>query len=140
MNPLQRYREAQQRARALFDPFTQVHCAACATPCCRKPVRVRPVDLILIEELGFDVPRPEAPSDLVEAHLTGPSPEAGAPCDWLTETGCRFPADLRPFGCVAFICEPMRRILPPEELRAVEAAIADLEAAHAELMTALHTE
>jgi hypothetical protein len=153
LNPLHRYREAQRRARALFDPFTEVHCAACATPCCRKPARILPVDLILVEELGFRVhaaasmsareeTRPDPLCSLVDAAL-GPAPAADAdtadePCDYLGERGCLFPPDLRPFGCVAFICEPMRRTLVPEELARVESAVAELAAAHAELMAELH--
>jgi hypothetical protein len=142
-NPLTRYRNAQRRARALFEPFTQVHCATCATPCCQKPARLRPIDLVLVEELGYRLPAPagatpEGAAPLVDAALRGRLPEAAEPCDYLGPQGCVFPADLRPFGCVAFICEPMRRALSPEEMAPVEAAVAELETAHGTLMQALH--
>ena len=52
MDPLTRYRRAQQRARRLFDPFTAAHCPGCRTPCCRKPARIRPVDIVLVAEYG----------------------------------------------------------------------------------------
>ena len=144
MNPLLRYRRAQRRLRTLFDPFTRVHCAGCETPCCRKPTWVRPTDLILVEELGFKVPR-RSPSPVADAggmvgqSLTGEAPGSAAePCDFLTPAGCPFPADLRPFGCAAFICDPMRRVLGRDELAAVEAAVAELAAAHEALMAALY--
>ena len=149
VNPLSRYRRAQRRARRLFEPFTREHCAACPTPCCRKPARIRPVDLIVIEELGYSVsPATDAPADtarqLADTALHPSSfilqPSEGDPCDYLGAHGCRFPADLRPFGCVAFICDPMRRLLSPEALDEVEAAVVNLESAHAELMEALQAE
>jgi hypothetical protein len=140
MDPLTRYRRAQRETRRLFDPFTREHCPTCSTPCCRKPARIRPVDLILVEELGYRVPGGAA-ERLVDSSLSGytaPCEDAGAPCDYLGSDGCSFPADLRPFGCVAFICEPMRRLLPADDLTRVEAAVADLERAHGLLMEALH--
>lgn len=146
MNPLLRYRRAQRRVRALFDPFTAVHCAGCATPCCRKPTWVRPTDLILVEELGYRAPRATASpvadaSAILQHSLAGVEGEdAGEPCDFLTPKGCPFPADLRPFGCAAFICDPMRRLLPPDELAVVESAVAELERAHAALMATLYGE
>ncbi len=143
MNPLLRYRRAQRRVRALFEPFTREHCPGCATPCCRKPTWVRPTDLILVEELGYRLPRSTASpvadaAGIVARTLTGAEPEAGAPCDFLSAHGCAFPADLRPFGCAAYICAPMRQTVPPDEIASVEAAVAELELAHGELMTVLY--
>ena len=138
MNPLARYREAQRRVRGLFDPFTRENCPTCATPCCQKPARIRPVDLVLVEELGFPLPPQDATASLVKAALGGSPADAGAPCDYLGPAGCAFPADLRPFGCAAFICTPMRRSLHPQALARVEEAVAALEAAHTELMDAIH--
>ena len=62
MNVLTRYRQQQARLRELFEPFTRVNCPTCATPCCTKPTRVRPVDLILIEELTGSVARSSPPA------------------------------------------------------------------------------
>jgi hypothetical protein len=143
MNPLHAYRRAQRQVRALFEPFTRVHCPGCATPCCRKPTWVRPTDLILVQELGYALPVASAsPVDaargIMDHSLAGAEDGAGAPCDFLTPTGCPFPADLRPFGCAAFICDPMRASLPPAELAEVEAAVRTLERAHTALMAALY--
>lgn len=141
VNPIERYRRAQRRVRRLFAPFTAVHCATCATPCCSKPSWVRPVDLILIEELGYGRPAQRETSSAVGMlnTLTGDEgADAGEPCDYLGARGCTFPADLRPFGCAAAICAPMRRELPAPELARVERAVGELTTAHAELMTLLH--
>jgi hypothetical protein len=140
-NVLERYRRAQRRLRRLFAPFTTAHCPTCLTPCCRKPTWVRPVDLILVQELGYrPASRETNPVGLMLDTLTGPGPaDAGAPCDFLGESGCTFPPDLRPFGCAAAICDPMRRLLPPAELARLERAVAELTAAHTELMELLHS-
>lgn len=141
MHPLHDYRRAQRRVRRLFEPFTLTHCATCRTPCCRKPSWVRPTDIVLVEELGYSLPNPAAAQAAAPPLLqlaAGDEPDnAGEPCDYLTSDGCAFPADLRPFGCTAFICEPMRAELPPEELAAVERAVRELEEAHARLIEQL---
>lgn len=141
-NPIERYRRAQRRVRRLFTPFTAEHCASCATPCCRKPTWVRPVDLILVEELGYGRPvagvrNPAA--RLLDTLAGAEHADSGEPCDFLGEQGCLFPADLRPFGCAAAICNPMQQLLPPAELARLERAVEALTAAHAELMAHLHT-
>lgn len=138
MNPLERYRAAQRRVRRLFDPFTAAHCPSCSTPCCVRPSWVRPVDLILVEELGYPMPRRETVAPLLEAAAEGVPPQGTEPCDFLGPGGCCFPRDLRPFGCTAFICGPMREHLSPEALRAVEAAVEALRAAYQELLAELH--
>ncbi|MGV3722212.1 MAG: hypothetical protein ACO1SX_14995 [Actinomycetota bacterium] len=140
MNPLQQYRQAQRRAREQFEPFTSTHCATCATPCCRKPTWVRPSDIILVEELGYRLPRRDAAQPagaLLDLLTTGETEDEGAPCDYLQANGCAFPSDLRPFGCAAAICEPMRRMLPANELAAVQRAVAELTRTHEILAAAL---
>lgn len=143
MHPIHEYRRHQRRVRRLFEPFTRTHCPTCATPCCRKPSWVRPTDVVLVEELGYSLPAADRPAaeDTATPLLqlaAGEEPgNAGDPCDFLGPRGCAFPADLRPFGCAAFICEPMRAELSPEELAAVERAVHDLEAAHSRLMAQL---
>ncbi len=132
-SPLKRFRRAQRQVRSLFEPFTRLHCPTCATPCCVKPARIRPLDLILVEELVGRLPGPRASVarpgvDLLES-LAGDSPDTGAPCDFLTTTGCAFPADLRPTGCVTYICEPMHRLLPASELAELERAVAEVQSA-----------
>ena len=139
-NPLHRYRAAQRRARRQFEPFTRVHCATCVTPCCRKPTWVRPLDVVLVQELGYPLPVLESagPAQPLLDAATEDDPHAGEPCDYLGSAGCAFPADLRPFGCASYICRPMRRLMPPDELARLEAAIAELREAHAALVAELH--
>lgn len=141
LNPIDQYRRAQRQVRRLFAPFTAAHCATCATPCCRKPTWVRPVDLILVEELGYGRPATfagESAVTLLDTLAGGEGADAGQPCDFLAERGCTFPADLRPFGCAAAICGPMRRLLTAPELARVERAVEELTGAHAALMALLH--
>lgn len=147
MNPLRRYRQAQLHVRELFAPFTRAHCPSCATPCCTKPTWVRPTDIILVEELGYRIEasgRPVAPGAalaMVDLVLGDEPPDAGAPCDFLAAgRGCTFPADLRPLGCAAYICRPMRAALSAAEMAPVESAVAELERAHQLLMAALYGE
>jgi hypothetical protein len=135
-NSLSRYRSAQRAARALFAPFTAAHCPTCPTPCCVRPARVRPVDVVLVEEMGYRLP-PAPLGELVEAPLAG-SEGPPAPCGYLGPAGCCFPSDLRPFGCAMFICEPMQRELSADELAAIRTALRRLDVAHADLMAALH--
>lgn len=132
-SPLERYRRAQRRVRRLFEPFTRLHCPTCATPCCVKPARIRPFDLILVEELVGRLPGPRTSVagpgvDLLES-LVRDSLDTGAACDFLTATGCAFPADLRPTGCVTYICDPMYRLLPANELAELERAVAEVQIA-----------
>src|SRR5437870_12282102 len=79
MSVLARYRRAQRALRAWFDPFTEAHCPSCPTPCCRKPTQVTPFDLILVEELGYALPRGTTGVGewLLAAHNAGG--EAGTP-------------------------------------------------------------
>jgi len=139
-NPLQQYRAAQRQVRDLFEPFTAANCPTCATPCCRKPTWVRPFDLILVEELGYRMPQRDAgrPAGvLLDLLVDGETADEGAPCDFLQPSGCAFPSDLRPFGCAVAICDPMRRLLPADELAVVERAVADLTRTHEVLTTTL---
>ena len=50
-NAITIYRAAQHRLRGLFAEFTASHCPTCPTPCCRQPTWVRPVDVILVEDI-----------------------------------------------------------------------------------------
>jgi hypothetical protein len=141
LNPIDQYRRAQRRVRRLFAPFTAVHCATCVTPCCVKPTWVRPVDLILVEELGYGRPAALAGRSavtLLDTLAGDEGADSGQPCEYLGGSGCAFPADLRPFGCAAAICAPMRRLLPAPELARLERAVEELTAAHTALMTLLH--
>ncbi len=141
-NPLEEYRRAQRNIRRLFDPFTRVHCPTCATPCCRKPVRILPTDLILVEELTGGLRGGGAAlGEAIQGHLApaGATVSPGSPCDFLTGIGCSFPDDLRPFGCAVDICLPMRRELPESELHLLDEAAAELHRSHERLMHHLHS-
>jgi len=96
------------------------------------------VDVILAEELGCALPAGgRTTGKLIDATLGAGAPAAGAPCEFLGPTGCAFPDDLRPYGCAALICQYMRNDLTPAELAALEAGVAELEVAHAALMSEL---
>lgn len=145
-NPLDDYRRAQRAIRREFDPFTREHCPTCTTPCCMRPARIAPVDVLLAEATGW---KPRAPAEggadaaaeaasLYAAALTGETPEAATePCEHLAPDGCTFPEDLRPYGCTAWVCPVMYRELDRRALSRVRRSVRDLDRAHATLMSAL---
>ncbi len=95
--------------RREFDILTVELCPECEEPCCREPSRVGPVDLLLAEAVGWRSqaaqPLPDGlDEDGIPAHV-------GAPCRHLATGGCTMPADLRPYGCTAYVCRPMLRKL-----------------------------
>jgi hypothetical protein len=99
------------------------------------------VDLILIEELGHGRPASLASSPagkLLDTMSGAEHGDSGEPCDFLGAQGCTFPADLRPFGCAAAICTPMRQLLSGNELARVERAVGELTAAYTDLTALLH--
>src|SRR5690349_7064832 len=65
-NPLEAYRRTQRELRRHFDAFTRKHCATCPTPCCRRPARILPTDILLAESIGWraqlDEPDTERPA------------------------------------------------------------------------------
>lgn len=134
----------QRRLRALFEPFNREFCPKCEEPCCRKPVKVRPIDLMLAEAHGFRAPEHADPvGDLVEAatrYLRGgwtDADGAGQPCDFLGQGGCTFPDDLRPFECARYVCPTMRSQMSAQWLREVENLGRRLEAQYTRLVSAL---
>jgi len=143
-NPLNAYRATQKRLRALFEPFNSEFCPKCEAPCCRKPVKVRPIDLMLAEAHGFKVPEHADPvGDLLDAasrYLSGGWTEAdgaGQPCDFLGEHGCTFPEDLRPFECARYVCPTMQERMPTRWLREVERLGRRLDADYSRLLSSL---
>jgi hypothetical protein len=144
MSVLTRYRQAQRALREWFDPFTAARCPTCPTPCCRKPAQVRPFDVILVEELGFVLPRgPRGTAEWLQAARDGaPADDAASrldaePCDYLQPTGCAFPPDLRPFGCAVDICVQMRLHQDTAWLAEAEHRADRLRRAHRALLSAL---
>ena len=61
----------------------------------------------------------------------------GAPCDFLGPSGCTFPRDLMPVGCVAFICPYMETWYPAEDLAELRAGVAELQQAYLALRAVL---
>jgi hypothetical protein len=147
-NPLETYRRLQRALRREFDSFTSVYCQVCPTPCCVRPARIAPTDILLAEGVGWK-PRIGAPAGedtvqraaqrMTEALLEGVVEEqTPAACEHLGELGCTFPADLRPFGCVVYICPHMYQHLDRSALARLRRMIRELERAHAVLMEHLH--
>jgi hypothetical protein len=139
VSALERYRAVQRELRALFDPFTRVHCPTCLTPCCRQPTAVMPLDVILAEELGYPLPAgTRSGAELVTLTLVSQTPSpSDTPCEYLVGDSCAFPGDLRPFGCTRYICPPMERHMPPEWLAEARRLVECLEAAHAAMLDEL---
>ena len=158
-NPLESYRRTQRELRRNFAAFTQAHCAACPTPCCRKPARILPTDILLAEATGWKARvisgnvsdnaenAPEAaPTDgvseaagryaisLHDAPPTAESEPTATPCDYLGERGCTFPEDLRPFGCTAYICRYMRVSMDRPTLTRIRRLTRELETHHDALL------
>lgn len=52
-NPLESYRRTQRELRRQFETFTRANCPTCPTPCCRRPARIAPTDILLAEATGW---------------------------------------------------------------------------------------
>ena len=142
-NPLDSYRRTQREIRKHFDEFTRTHCEACPTPCCRKPARILPTDILLAEASGWKTHLlPETLQNVVQECAgalidalhnppeSGEGELAGTPCDFLATSGCTFPNDLRPFGCTTFICKYMYEDMDRATLKKVKRLTKDLEEKH----------
>jgi Fe-S-cluster containining protein len=152
-NPLEAYRRTQRELREQFEAFTNKHCPTCATPCCRQPARIEATDIRLAERTGW---RTQIPLSAVEPESCAPAEEGrkarrgrgdeadakplAPPCQFLAERGCTFPADLRPFGCTAFICRPMYTHLDRATLTRIKRLVKELEERHALLLRTLPPE
>ena len=149
-NPLTEYRQIQREIRRVFDSFTRVHCASCHMPCCRKPARISPVDILLAEAAGWkyisenisksdeDITELIARED-ASALLEGVDDQKPAPpCDFLGEKGCTFPADLHPFGCTVWICPPMYEKMDRKTLSRVKRLVHELTNCHDRLISVIH--
>jgi hypothetical protein len=151
-NPLEEYRRAQRALRKDFDAFTSAHCATCPAPCCVRPARIAPTDILLAEGIGWkaqveqtDQTRGGRGDAVVQAAGQAALALGGTfedvpnpPCQYLGVKGCTFPKDLRPFGCTAYICPIMRERLDKKTLGRMKRLVRDLEQTHETLMTTLH--
>lgn len=150
-NPVREYRRLQREIRLIFDPFTAKHCPACLTPCCIKPTRVTPVDVSFALGLGHTFPHLDGGDAYAPAvsyagnrlalpmlpQTTKETEPALEPCEYLHQHRCTFPDDLRPYGCTAYICNPMYAHLPDETLRRLRRLIRQLDEAHTALLRGL---
>ncbi|MEP6756741.1 MAG: hypothetical protein ABJA67_14645 [Chthonomonadales bacterium] len=144
-NPLDVYKAAQREVRRHFDPFTKKYCPTCPHPCCVKPARIAPTDILLAQGAGWKSTITLIERDLVSEtiesasfNLNGdPDSQPRIPCDHLGEGGCTFPRDLRPFGCTTYICPIMYAELDRKSITNVKKAVRELTRAHDVLTEAL---
>src|SRR5579862_1791222 len=107
-NPLESYRRTQRELRRHFESFTRENCPTCPTPCCRRPARILPTDILLAESTGWKgriIPlEASTPADRVpdmvaeiaarmanalhEAPETAEAEPDALPCEYLGEQGC----------------------------------------------------
>jgi hypothetical protein len=150
-NPLESYRRTQRELRRQFEAFTRENCPTCPTPCCRRPARILPTDILLAEATGWKgrtIPLEAVtpPTDIVsavaarmanalyDAPETAEAEPGALPCEYLGEHGCTFPADLRPFGCTAYICRYMHARLDRRTLGRIKRLVRELEEKHTLLL------
>lgn len=152
-NPLEAYRSTQRELRAQFEAFTRKHCPTCTTPCCRQPARIAMTDIRFAERTGWrtqiplamegqDPNTPLGEETLSRRNRREDVDESALrpPCQFLAEQGCTFPADLRPFGCTAYICRPMYAYLDRATLTRIKRLVRELEERHAMLLRTLPPE
>jgi hypothetical protein len=146
-NVLEDYRRAQRALRKDFDAFTSKHCATCPSPCCVRPARISPTDILLAEGIGWKakVAASTGADSVAQAAEQAARALAGEfedvenpPCEHLGQTGCTFPKDLRPFGCTAYICPIMYQRLDRKTLTRMKRAVRELTSAHEALMEVVH--
>jgi len=153
-NPLLSYRRTQRELRRHFDAFTRENCPSCPTPCCRRPARILPTDILLAEATGWKNTVREAsgggPDDMVsrmagrmaDALHDPPATAEAEPealvCEYLGDKGCTFPPDLRPFGCTTYICRYMYERLDRPSLGKLKRLVRELEGHHQNLLRTLH--
>jgi hypothetical protein len=149
-NPLESYRRTQRELRRQFDAFTRENCPTCPTPCCRRPARILPTDIMLAESTGWKghiIPlEASPPTDMIaevvvrmadalhDAPATAEAEQDAPSCEYLGEHGCTFPADLRPFGCTAYICKYMYERLDRPTLSRIKRLVRELEEKHTILL------
>src|ERR1043166_3345901 len=99
-HPLHEYRRVQLEVRREFEPFTRKYCPSCPAPCCRKPARITPTDILLAEAHGWkarvsSVVEKDAvdrtATDLSACLENDPDLLSQEPCEHLGAQGCTFP-------------------------------------------------
>ncbi|MHB0998829.1 MAG: hypothetical protein ACYC27_06245 [Armatimonadota bacterium] len=142
-SPIDKYRSAHKRLRRYLNPYTSRLCPVCPEPCCRKPTKVAEFDVLIANACGCSLPSANhAATDLIEVGfriLTGNNePETDlVPCDYLGESGCVFPDDLRPYECARYICPFLKKEVSPGDMREIRDLLHKLGVIHRELREAV---
>ncbi|MDI6828991.1 MAG: hypothetical protein QME62_10960 [Armatimonadota bacterium] len=140
---LEKYRATQRRIRALFAPYTAELCPVCPQPCCRKPTKVRELDVLLANASGFQLPSAnKIVADYVETSINiiagkNLDEQIAEPCDYLGKDGCIFPDDLRPFECVKYVCPQLKSAMTPNEIRELRNLLHKLGVHHRAIIDAV---
>lgn len=133
-NLIDKYRATHKRIRQRLNPYTDRICPACPKPCCRKPTKVRDLDVMLARAAGYDIVPGSTAREFVDAcieALEGRATEGALePCDYLGERGCVFPDDLRPFECTKWMCEFLKREVSPGDMRDLRGLLSRLSDLH----------
>ena len=138
-NPLESYRRTQRELREQFADFTRRNCPVCPTPCCRKPARIEPADIHLAQSIGWRSQRIiPLRTEIGTKSAPAAQPETiSMLCEYLGESGCTFPTDLRPYGCTAFICKYMYQQLDKRALARLKRLVRELNDKHTILLRTL---
>ncbi|BEQ15044.1 hypothetical protein [Desulfoferula mesophila] len=111
--------------RRVFARHCPELCPDCARPCCARISRhgiLDAADLILMAVLNPDgAPYPSARSEA---------------CPFLSPEGCELPWSARPYACLHYVCDALRRAMSPEEAQEVERALARAGELRSELVAA----
>ena len=146
-NTLKEYRRVQLEVRKEFDAFTSVHCKTCPHPCCVRPSRMTSMDIILAQNCGWkpDIANvenrdlaAEQAAEHAKALTEGVDSIPYETCEYLKDSSCSFPKDLRPFGCTTYICPIMYLRLDKKSLVRMKRSVKELTIAHEELMRQLN--
>ena len=133
-NLIDKYRATHKRIRRCLDPYTERLCPECPEPCCRKPTKVRDLDVLLARAAGYDIEPRGTADDIVNACMDALSgaadPTAPEACDYLGDRGCTFPDDLRPFECTKWTCPSLRREISPGDMRELRSLLSRLSDPH----------
>lgn len=142
-NLIDKYRAVHRKLRRSLAPHTAAVCPVCPRCCCTKPTLVSEFDVLLANGCGYNFPSANsAAEDLVKAGmeiLRGEYEEHqdGEPCDFLGETGCVFPDDLRPYECARYICPHLKKVITPGQMREIRDLLHKLGVLHRELLDAI---
>ncbi len=93
-NPLEAYRRSQRELRRQFETFTRANCPTCPTPCCRRPARIAPTDILLAEATGWRSNLPDAATPNKNTNVTLNSTDVILTTDMVAATAARYMDEL----------------------------------------------